>query len=243
MSTYAATSHTTWVAGYDMTGDSNKLTLNTAVEAKDRTVFGNVARNRVGGLRSVEASVDGFWDAATGAVDPTVFAALGGLQVVTHTVAGVQGDRAYFYQAKTLTYEMFDAVGEMVPFSLDVVGARGNGSLSVGAIPGRLLAPKGAVSATGAVGSHYQLGAVAAGQHIYGAVHVFTPGTTVTLVLESDDNSAFSSATTRATVGPLTAAGGSWATRVAGSITDTYWRWRVTAITGTFTLAAVAGIR
>jgi hypothetical protein len=37
--------------------------------------------------------------------------------------------------------------------------------------------------------------------------------------------------------------GGYWATRVAGPITDPWYRLRVTAITGTATIAAIVGIR
>jgi hypothetical protein len=93
------------------------------------------------------------------------------------------------------------------------------------------------------LGTGYQLGAVAATQYLYGALHIFTAGTTITVVLESDDNAGFSSATTRATLGPLTTTGGTWATRVAGAITDDYYRFRVTAITGTFSVAGSAGIK
>lgn len=243
MGSYAATGHTTWVAGYDMTGDSSKLALKLGAEPQDATVFGNVAHNRVGGLRTVESSVEGWWQAGTGAVDPAVFSNLGGLQVVTHTQSGTVSDVAYMYQAKTLQYEMFGQVGEVVPFSLEAVGARGNGTLSVGAVRGRLLAAKGSISATGAFGTGYQLGAVAADEYLYAAVHCFSVGTTFTIVIESDDNPGFTSATTRMTLGPITTTGGTWGTRVAGAITDTHWRANVTDITGTSSVAVVAGIR
>ena len=62
------------------------------------------------------------------------------------------------------------------------------------------------------------------------------------LTIESDDNGSFTSATTRATIGPLTATGGTWVTRVAGAITDDYYRFNVTAITGTFSVGAAFGI-
>lgn len=243
MTTYAALDHTCWAGGYDLTGDSNKLVHAIELDDKDATVFGNRARQRRAGLEAVSSSVEGYWQAGSGTVDEAAIAGLTSLQVVTHTPAGALGDVAYFFQARTLRYEVFDAVGEVVPFSLQAQGARGNGTLSVGSVRGRLLAIKQSVNATGAVGAGYQMGAVAADEYLYGALHVFTAGTTITAVLESDDNSGFSSATTRATLGPLTTTGGTWATRVAGAITDTYWRYRVTAITGTFVVAGVAGIK
>jgi hypothetical protein len=45
------------------------------------------------------------------------------------------------------------------------------------------------------------------------------------------------------TFGPITTVGGTWGTRVAGAITDTWWRLRVTAITGTFQIACAAGFK
>lgn len=244
MSTYAALAHTTWVGGYDMTTDLNQLQLDLPRDALVNTPFGSTAQRRASGFQDVQAQLAGFYDAADDAVDEKTFAAMGStLQVVTHTVSGTELDVAYFYQAKQFNYEVFGQVGEMTPFSLQIQGARGNGTLSAGAVRGRLTKAKGNVSATGALGSGYQLGAVSSSQYLYGAFHIFSAGTTITVVLESDDNSGFSSATTRATLGPLTTTGGTWATRVAGSITDTYFRYRVTAITGTFSVAGSIGIK
>lgn len=244
MGTFAATNVTTFVGGYDLTGDLNSCTVDLGTDPQVCTPFGSTAVKRVGGLRNVETKQDGYWQSDTDAVDPTVFDGLTDLQVVTHTPTGTESDVAYFYQAKTFSYEMFGQVGEVVPFSLSAQGARGNGTLSVGAVRGRLLKAKAAVSATGATGTAYQLGATSATQYLYGAVHlVGTAGTSITLVLESDADNTFASATTRITFGSLTALGGTWGTRVAGAITDEWYRIRVTECTGAWTVAAVAGIR
>jgi hypothetical protein len=243
VATYAALAHTTWIGPYDLTGDTSALELNLSHEPQECTPFGSVAMKRVAGLRDTETQVEGYWDVADDGVDETLFGQLAGLQVVTHTVSGTELDTAYTYQAKSYSYQFGGQVGEVAPYTLQAQGARGNGTLSVGAIRGRLLKAKGDVSATGALGSGYQLGAVGATQFLYGSFHIFSAGTTITVVLESDDNSDFTSATTRATLGPLTTTGGTWATRVAGAITDDYYRFRVTAITGTFNVAGVAGIK
>lgn len=248
MATYAAVAHTTYVGGYDMTGDLNQTSLSLPHEALDRTVFrpgaATPGRVRQAGLQDVQSTVMGFWQAGSGTVDPEAWARLGTTaQVVTQTPAGVEGERAYLYQAGTFEYQLFGNVGEMAPFSLSLQGTRGNGTLSAGAVAGRLLKAKGDADATGATGTAVELGAVAAGQYLYAAFHVFSAGTTITAVLESDDADTFGSATTRATLGPITTAGGTWATRVAGSITDTWYRLRVTAITGTFSIACSAGIK
>lgn len=245
MATHAALSRTTFVDGYDMTTDLNQVTLTIQREALDSTTFSptRTSRSRIAGLEDVQSSVQGLFDAASGAVDPQVFTNLATRHVVTQTPAGVENERAYFYQCLDLDYQLFGQVGEVTPFTLSMQGTKGSASASVGAIAGYLAKAKGSVSATGALGTARQLGAVSATQYLYAAFHVFSVGTTITVVLESDDNAGFSSATTRATIGPVTAVGGTWATRVAGAITDDYYRFRVTAITGTFTVAAAFGIK
>lgn len=243
MTTYAGLQHTTWVGGYDFTGDSNKTGLRISYQPLDRTVYGNTARNRLAGLELDESTVDGFWDGAAGAVDPMTFAALTTTQPVSQSYDGTLGSVAYFYQGKSFQYQIFGKVGEIVPFSLAASSARTPSLGSVGAVRGQVAAIKQTVTATGAVGAGVELAAASSTQFLYGALHVYSIGTTITAVLESDDNSGFTTATTRATLGPITAVGGTWATRVAGPITDTFYRYRVTAITGTFIVAGVVGIK
>jgi hypothetical protein len=246
VSTYAALAHSIWVDGYDMTGDANNVALGIKREALDSTVFGPTvtARSRAAGLEDVQSSGKGLWQAGSGTVDPQVFANLGGLKVVTQTPAGTETQRAYFYQCRDFNYDLFGNVGELAPFSVAMQGTKGSGTLSAGAIAGYLGKAKGTVSATGALGTFKQLGAVGASQYLYGSVHLFgTAGTTITVVLESDDNSSFTSAATRITFGPLTAIGGTWGVRAAGAILDDYYRFRVTACTGTWTIAAAMGIK
>ncbi|MGN9802065.1 hypothetical protein [Micromonospora sp. L32] len=247
MGTFAANNITTWFGGYDMTADLNQTTMPIEFEALDSTTMGPVgtrtARSRKAGLEDVSSQVAGFWDTAAGGLEEAAFASLrAAAQVITHSHDGAEGSPAYFYQARTFNYDRFGTVGELAPFSLTAQASKGNGS--PGAVRGLVLKTKGTVSAIGATGTALQLPAAASGEHLYAALHVFgTPGTTITAVLESDDANTFASATTRATFGPLTVAGGTWATRVAGPITDTWYRLRVTAITGTFTVACVAGIK
>jgi hypothetical protein len=116
------------------------------------------------------------------------------------------------------------------------------GTNGVGVVRGGVAKAKGNVSSTGATGSVQQLGDVAANEFLYATLHVFSAGTTITVQVQSDDNSGFSSPTTRATFSGVTTAGGNWVTRVAGAITDTYWRFNVSAVTGTFSIAGAIGI-
>lgn len=239
MSTLVLTDVTTWVAGYDMTTDLNSVSLKGEVEDKDNTTFGNGGwRTRQGGLRDVTADLAGLWQADTVSVDSEAFTNLGVVdRVVTVSPDGLAGSPAFFFQAGSFSYEIFDQVGELAPFSLNARGTN-----KAGLVRGQVALPKGTQSATGVVGSAVNLGAVASGQYLYAAVHVFTAGTTVTLQLQSDDASGFASPTTAATLSAITTAGGTWMTRVAGPITDTWFRLNATAITGSFILAAAIGI-
>lgn len=231
----------TYVAGHDFTGDTNDVALQMDMKTPDRTNFGSGGWEEVGfGLRSSALDMKGFWQSATtDAVDVESFPDLGTAdRVVTLAPTGVAGDPAYMLQAGKFAYSLGGAIGDMAPFTLNCRGTNG-----VGVVRGVLTKAKGSVSATGALGSGVQLGAVSSTQYLYASFHVFSAGTTLSVVVESDDNSGFASATTRATIGPLTTTGGTWATRVAGPITDDFFRFRVTAITGTFSVAGAIAVR
>lgn len=245
MGTFAANNITTWFSAYDMTGDSNSTELAMQYDALETTVYGCTHRTRAAGLEDVTLQQAGFWQSGAGLIDPTAFTALGGAsQVISNSVDGLETSVAYFYRARQFSYQTFGAHGEMMPFSLSASSARGTGLAAVGAVRGRVLRQKvPSVSGTGATGTAFQLGAVGASQYLYAGLHVFSAGTTITGVIESDDANTFASATTRITFSAVTAAGGYWGTRVAGAITDDWYRLRITACTGTFSLACVAGIK
>lgn len=236
---------TAFVAGYDFTTDANSAALSMEAAALDATTFQAPGSTDDGwtkvapGLKSSQFAMGGLWQsAADQAVDPQAFAALGASKVLTMAPSGVEGDVAYLWQAMGTSYQLGGQVGDLAPFQLQASGSDGSG-----VVRGALLKARGTVSATGATGTAVELGAVGADQYLYASLHVFSAGTTITVVLESDEDGDFNSATTRATFSGVTTTGGTWATRVAGSITDTYYRFRVSAITGSFIVAGAAGIR
>ena len=230
---------TTYVNGHDFTCDQNQATIDVfAAELDVTTMCAGGAQTLIGGVRSSAVALAGFWQAGANQVDPEAFADLStSNNVITFAAQGNEGARALILRAQQTNYQLFGSHGEPAPFSVSMSGSDGQG-----VIESFLAVAKQNVSATGAVGTGVQHGAVAADEYLYATLHVFSAGTTITAVVESDDNAGFSSATTRATFGPITTAGGTWATRVAGAITDDYWRIRVTAITGTFSIAAAIGI-
>lgn len=241
MAVFALTNAEIFVDSHDFTGDSNEVRLACEAEALDRTTMRSGGwREYAMGVKTSTLTGAGFAQWGADSTDAWQFANLGSSgKVVTVGAAETEGQPAYMLQSMPVNYQVGGTYGELAPYSLNGVCSDG-----VGVIRGALLKAMGTVSATGAIGTGVQLGAVSASQFAYGTLHLLgTAGTTITVVLESDDASNFPSATTRITFGPLTAVGGTWGTRVAGSITDTWWRMRVTAITGTWTVAAAAGVQ
>ena len=228
-------------AGYDFTTDTNKLQLDTEVAALDATTFGGGGWTALaGGLKSQKLDMEGFWQSAVDqAVDPQAFPALGTSQVFTVGPAASETSVAYMLQAMKSQYVIGGSVGDLAPFTLNSMGSDG-----VGVVRGQVAKVRGTVSATGQLGSVLNLGLVGATQFLYATFHVFSAGTTITIQVQSDDAAPFGTPTTRATIGPLTTTGGTWMTRVAGPIaTDTFWRFNVSAITGSFIVAGAIGIQ
>lgn len=227
--------------GHDFTAETNKVMLSGDFNELNATTFGSQGwRERKAGLRDVKASMEGFWaSAASDAVDPEAFNNLGVMdRVLTVSPAGVEAQPAYLTRFGQFAYNINGTVGELLPFTLGM-----SGSNKEGLVRGQLAAGKGAVSATGALGSPVQVGPVGASQFLYASFHVLgTPGTTITVTVQSDNAVGFPSATDVATIGPLTAAGGTWMTRVAGALTDDWFRFNVSAITGTFTVAGAIAV-
>ena len=242
MGSFALTDATIWIAGYDFTGDSNQVSLASSADELDVTTFGSGGyRSRIGGLKSVDMQLGGFWQSATlNAVDPQVFTNLGVAdRVITVAPDDAETTPCYMFQGGKFSYERFGAIGEATPFSCNILSSNG-----VGMVRGQVAKAKGNVSAPAVLGSVVNLGAPTAAQFVYAAVHVFSAGTTMTLILESDTAANFPSTQTRATIGPITAAGGTWMTRVPGALAgETHWRLSISAITGTFQVAAAIAVQ
>lgn len=235
------TDATIWVHDQDVTGNSNQITLQMSAEDQDVTVFGNNGyRSRAAGLRNVEANAAGFYEALPDASTFTNLAV--GDHVVTIAPASTEGSRSFTFLAGRFSYELFGAVGDAAPYSLDLQGTN-----TIGIARGLVTKAKGNVSAVAVLGTPQQVGAGGTGKFLYSAVHVFgTPGTTMTVQVQSSTTSG-GVYTTRATHTVITTAGGFWLPapgRVdATSFTDTWWRHNISAITGTFTVAAMIAIQ
>lgn len=247
MTAFSMTDVTILVNDQDFSGYSNNVALTAEAEALESTTFRSGGqRARVGGgLKTTQLDASGFWDPAP---DAAIFADLetGNMtRAVTVAPTNDQGGTAYMFRAGYFNYSQFGDVGSLAPFSLTMMNTSREGLIR-GAYLKRSTDDAGTaenVSAIGVAGSTgVQLAAVGSGQYLYGTFHVLTAATTITAVLESAAANTFVGATTRITFGPITTTGGTWGTRVAGPITDTWYRLRITAITGTFNVACAVGI-
>lgn len=222
---------------FDFTSSSNKVTLNAEADEQEATVFGNNGyKTIIAGLRTVEADIAGWWDNLNDAANFTNFSVFD--QPVSIGPAPTEGTRIYMFQAARTTLEWFGSVGDVNPFSVHAIGSN-----TVGLVRGTILKAKGNVAATGVAGTPQQVGAGGAGKWIYGVIHTFSAGTTVTVQIQSAATVG-GTYTTRATFPVITAVGGTWLPRVdASAITDSWWRLNISAITGTFNIIGSVGIQ
>jgi len=234
--------------GLDLSCFANQVTVGTTVTELDATTFCSGGwTTPIAGRFSTAISASGPTDMATAtasqtsAVDEILGVDVGGTYVVSAVPAGSSdGEVGYFTQALLMSRTVLDGtVGDLATHSVTFGG-------SSPMIRGTVLSAATVTStSTSAV---QQLGAVSATQRIWAAFHVLTAGgtgtPTITVKIQSDDNSGFTSATDRITFSQATAIGAQFATPVAGAITDDYWRfvWTISGTNPSFTIAAFAGI-
>lgn len=231
-----------FVAGADLTGVTNKAEVQTEVEAKEVTTFlSGGAKEFIGGLASTTISAEGFFEAGDpGKVDDVAFAQRGAVGPWTVCpVAATDGALAYFSNALESDYTLLGAVGDAAPYK-----ATAQGSWRL--VRGLVGHPVSTARTASGNGSAMQLGAVSSSQQLYAALHVLSAsGTTpsLTVKVQSDDNSGFSSPIDRLTFTAATAAGGQ-ILRTAGPLTDTYYRvtWTISGTSPSFQFVCAVGV-
>lgn len=231
-----------WLGGYDLTGAINALALEHGAEAVDCAVMGDVTRPMAGGLKTVAAQHEGLWDAVAG-LDAELFGRVGLADAPMSFAAtdAAEGDIAYSFLALLAEYSPGANIRDLLRFSVSGQAASGDGL-----VRGTLM-QNGAETAT-INGAGRQLGAVAAGQKLFGALHV-TDGSgtapTLDVTVESDDNAGFTSPVTQMTFSQQTGVGFEWATPVAGPIADDWWRLVITigGTTPSFDFAGILAIQ
>ena len=229
--------------GYQLAGHAKGVTLAVDVAALDTTPVSTTGWvTLIGGAKTVNVDMTLMADPEAG-WDGQTFANLGVADIPRSLCAGsADGSVAWLMRGIALSYVPVE--GEPAGLAM----ARITGRSSTGPLArGRLLHPTSVARTSSSVGTGRQLGAVVAGKTLYVALHVLTAsGTAPTLdvVLQSDDNSGFTSPTTQVTFSQRTTTGTHAFGSVAGAITDSHWRisYTIAGTTPSFTFAVVAGI-
>lgn len=229
----------------ELAGNAKDINLSTEVQALDTTALSTTGWTTViGGLKSGSVSIGEFMqDFVDDGVDETLWATLGVAGTVKSIcTASADGSVAYLLNSIPLTYTpLSGTVGDLAKGAIS--GASSNGPV----VRGTLIHPSNVSRTSSSVGTGRQLGAVTAGKSIYAALHVISAsGTSPTLdvIVQSDDNSGFTTPTTRITFTQATGRT-SELLSLAGAVTDDYWRVSYTiggTGTPTFAFAVTAGI-
>ncbi len=180
------------VGGFDLSGQHNSATLTLDTEILDSTVFGTATtRLNVGGLTNVRLESSGFADFAIAGVDERLFTEIG-LEntIVTLAPEGfAEGDLAYFMGMTYANYTPGGTVGDLLPFSTTAAGR-------TRAVRGTVLQTGDDIESGNSSSSSQQVGAVAATETVFAAIHVFQfDGTTLDVDLRSDDNGGMATPT------------------------------------------------
>lgn len=229
------------MGAYNLTSQTFAVASQVGCEEVDGSAFADDTRNFLTGtMRTGELGIQGFSDFA----DPhTVLQGSVGSAGTLITLASGRsdGDWALLVNATASKYTpLSGSIGDKRVFDLSAkAGESGR------FIMGRLAA-YGVKSSTGS-SAGYQLGAVSATQRVYASLHVYSyAGTTptITVTLQSDDNSGFTTPTTRATFAVVGQAISSELVSAAGAITDTYWRlsWTLTGSGAAYGIVGAIGI-
>lgn len=228
------------VGAYDYSANCNKMGIDFSGELKDVTNLSSTGKEKLVGYTDWKASYGGFMNPGltnySAELSNFQYMGVTDIPILMCPTNGAEGDICYFGKSISVSYTAFGQVGEAAPFD---ISAEGNGKL----VRGNVL-KIGTVTTSGN-STAQNLGAVLATQYLYGQVHCFAAtGTNITIKIQSDDNSGFSSPIDRITFTALTTPGFQFAAPVTGAITDNYWRaiWTVTGTTPSFDIAVAMGI-
>lgn len=233
------------VGALELAGHGRNVSAATECAELDTTNFASGGWSEViGGNKTGKVDLTLMQDRAVGGLDELAWSYLGVADIPKSIVSNsADGSRAYLMRGISLGYAPVDgAAGDLAMTKISGRNSTG------GVVRGRLLHPGSASRTSSSTGTGRQLGAVIATKSLYAALHVTAAaGTTpsLTVKVQSDDNSGFTSATDRITFTAETDATThyQWGS-VAGAITDDYWRISYT-ISGTnpsFSFAVTAGI-
>lgn len=233
--------------------DMNRVRYTLDQDTKEFTSFGDVARRYLAGLTHWKAEGDYYYQTGVNLLVNLLeaeFGTPGSLPSFTPSVLTVgdtkaEGGLVFFSQAAVASAEHDGKDGDQLKgtFKVEPGAGVGNGRSIMGT---RLLRNAQGVGTSG-TGTPFQIGAVAAGQSVFGALNVIgtTGGAAGTVfTIQSAASSGMAGAVTRLTFAVGTSARtGDWQS-LAGAIADTWWQAKWTGFAGTaFTVSISAGIQ
>lgn len=228
---------------YDLTSALKDASWQIQTDALEKTAWGDAAHVFRAGLDSISISASGHQSHDDTEADGILSSELGTDESIIAMGMDVsaEGDVMYVAQGLMTQYTPLQgSVGDQAAFG---IAAQGGGSW----FRGKLLADK-ASRTTSTATTGIQLGTIAASKNMHASLHIFSAsGTSPTLdvIIQSDDNSGFSSPTTRMTFTQASAAGAEFLGPTAGpGGSDDYWRvsWTIGgSATPTFSFAVIFG--
>lgn len=224
-----------FLGGFDISGSLNAVALEYGADLKDATTLGQDSRQRLGGLKTVAANVAGLWEGGTDAIDEILFGnvAVQDQPFSVSPTGAVEGDVGYTFKSVQSKYAPAGQHGEILKFSAEAEAA------GAPLVRGKVL--HNAQRAATGTGTVVTLGAIAAGQSLYAALHVLSVTGSVTAKVQSAPTAGFAAPVDRIAFNAAAAKGAQWGS-VAGAVTDAYWRVSYTIVTGPVLFVVVAGI-
>lgn len=191
MGTSLITNKTLWMAGYDISGQTNQISFEDGVNLLDDTTLGDETFSNTGGLFQASIGASGFDDSA--AINSFQFDSVGSNnRLITLAEGTADGSYVYFFNATSGSYNIGGSVGELLTYDL---AASANTKL----VRGRIMENDTGRSGNSTGGSNrYPLGAVAAGQRLHLGVHILgvdDPSDSIVVSVESDATNAFGGST------------------------------------------------
>jgi len=233
-----------YLAGADLTGYTNKVSLASEVEDLDKTTFASGGvHERVGGVFDTTVDIEGFWQAGDLSMPDDLFWANLGVATIPYTAvpaSGAVGSLAYLTRALQTSYKPGGDHGKLLGYTANIKGTQP-------AARGQILHPQGTARTTTGNGTGVQVGAVSATQRMYANLHVMsiagTATPTITVKVQSSVDNTFASPTDRITFTAATTLSGQ-ASSVLGAVTDTWWRavWTISGTNPSFLFAVSAGV-
>jgi hypothetical protein len=223
-----------------ISGDANEVQVETKQDTLECTRFGNTEHRYHPGLQTIEINGKGYVNFDSSTTPTGIDAALTGeigASAKAITVAEKTTNGAIAYIAKTVqeSYSWDLKQAELGRFDFKVKGNQRHAR-------GRLILPLTSRTVSG-VGAIHQLGALSATQRLVAALHVTEfVGTSLIVVIRSNDTNDTVTPTLRATFATQTGPGSDYQ-EVAGAVTDTYWYADFTFVGTSFKAAVSAGIR